>query len=285
MFKLYANDGAVELGVSNFLFKGGEVQVKVQTRRDASLKASASTFYRFNLFANIRSSDDVMTLLLLTDAIRREYGNQPIELELPYLPYARQDRVCAPGEALSLKVFTDLINAQNYDLVRVWDPHSDVATALLDNCDVVKGYTFARKIIDQYRGPMDNLVLVSPDAGANKKIFEAAQYLRISTVVRADKTRDVQTGALSGTEVYGDVKGKDCLILDDIIDGGFTFILLGNKLKELGASKVVLFCTHGIFSKGADALAGAVDEMYCANVWEENVRDTNKRGILRRDLG
>lgn len=268
----------IDLKHSSFIFKGGEVQFKFT-------EFSSLKFMGAEIFASITSSDDLMELFLATDAVRRQYGNIPIDVTMPYVPYARQDRVCAPGEAFSIRVVADLINSQGYNLVKVWDPHSDVTTALINNCEVVKAYIFARKVLDSYPGPMDNLVLVSPDAGANKKIFEAANYLRINEVIRADKTRDVQTGALSGTEVYGDVRDKVCFILDDIGDGLGTFILLGKKLKEMGASKVILYITHGIFSRGVDIMEGAVDEIYCPNVWEENVKDRNTKGILRRTLG
>lgn len=279
MLNLYLN--GIPVDYNTFVFSGGEVHVKLPALNDNVW--DPDPIESVKIFAHLRSSQDIMELLMLTDAVKRETGNFPIDLCIPYIPYARQDRVCDYGEALSIKVFADLINSQDYNSVEVWDPHSDVSTALINSVKVKKAYLFLDKIRNNFNN--DTTVIVSPDAGANKKVFEAAKYLRLNTVVRADKTRDVKTGALSGTTVMGDVAGKTALIIDDIGDGLGTFILLGKKLKELGATKVVLYITHGIFSKGADIMEGAVDEIYCSNVWEENVRDRNTKGILKRDLG
>ena len=110
-----------------FNFSGGEVQVTVK-------KMTSDVVY---ITANLRSSDDVMALLMATDALRRQ-GATRIHLTMPYVPYARQDRVMNPGEALGIKVFCDLINAQNYSSVNILDPHSDVTPALLNNVLVIE---------------------------------------------------------------------------------------------------------------------------------------------------
>lgn len=249
-----------------FTFKGGEVQVKITPiQGDVS---RTKPFHRFRIRADIRNSDDTMALLLLTDAVRRMFGRTPIEVELPYIPYARQDRVCNPGESLSIKVFADLINSQGYDLVRVLDPHSDVSAALIDNCEIVKGYQPLSTALQWKRTAITpaNTVLVSPDAGANKKVFEAAQVLRIKDVVRADKTRDTTTLAITGTVVYSEHVGdKDFLILDDICDGGRTFVELAKVLRPLTNGKIFLYVTHGIFSYGFDELRKYIDQIYTAN--------------------
>lgn len=265
MLSLYAGNGTHQIDVTSFVFKGGEVQVKAAPQPSMQ-QWGVYDFKSLQIRADIRNSDDIMGLLMLTDAARREFGRLPITLEMPYVPYARQDRVCAPGEALSIKVFADLINSQGYDLVRIWDPHSDVTTALIDNCEVIKAYQFARRAIDTLKAPRENLILVSPDAGANKKVFEAAQYMRVSTVVRADKTRNPMTGAITGTVVYSEHVGdKDFFILDDICDGGRTFVELAKVLKPLTRGKIYLFVTHGIFSAGFDTLKQHIDHIYTAN--------------------
>lgn len=254
-----------EIELKVFTFKGGEVQVKIAPQAN---DLRSPVFKRFRIRADVRNSDDIMALLILTDATRRQFGNYPIEVELPYIPYARQDRVCAPGESLSMKVFADLINSQKYDLVKVWDPHSDVAIALIDHCDVVKGYTPLSIALQWKRIAINpaNTVLVSPDAGANKKVFEAAQVLRIKDIVRADKKRDTTTLAITGTVVYSEHVGdKDFLILDDICDGGRTFVELAKVLRPLTNGKIFLYVTHGIFSYGFDELRKHIDQIYTAN--------------------
>jgi len=254
----------------SFVFSGGEVSVKITGETEYS---------RYFIRALLQSSNDVFELLMVTDALRRIAPNTPINLEMPYIPYARQDRVCDHGEALSIRVFADLINAQNYSSVTVWDAHSEVSLALLNKCANIKPSVFVTKIpgIDKIS------VLVSPDAGANKKVFELAYSLGGKReVLRADKTRDVKTGQITGTVVYcEDLAGEDVLIVDDIGDGMRTFIELGKKLKEKNAGKVILFVTHAICSKGVDVLNGSVDILYSANLWEENINGRNEFGILR----
>lgn len=253
------------LSVVSSIFPGGEVNTKIlpPTQMDFSEPERFQSFAR--IWANLKSSDDVMELLMTTDAVRRMYPGIIVDLEMPYIPYARQDRVMTEGEALSIKVFADLINAQNYRVVSVWDPHSDVAPALLNNVTVRKPIVSMRNL--PRTAFNKSTIFISPDAGANKKVFDIARQLGIKEVVRADKTRNVATGAITDTVIYGDVKDRDTFIVDDICDGGYTFIALGKALKKLGAAKVSLFVTHGIFSKGLDPLREAIDCLYCENSW------------------
>jgi ribose-phosphate pyrophosphokinase len=285
-----------EVGISSFVFSGGEVQVKVNANNGLHNAES------LKIEATITKSDDIMELLLVTDALRRITGcPKDIYLELKYVPYARQDRVMNHGESLSIKVFCDLINSQNYTKVTIWDPHSDVTPALLNNCTVVsqalilnsrlplglpryetRNMADINNLLAKFR---ENTVLVSPDAGATKKILDAAKLLGIKDVVQASKVRDTTTGAITGTVVHSEhIGNKDFLIVDDIIDGGFTFTELAKVLRPLTNGKIILYVTHGIFSKGLRVFEGLIDEVYCANSFgkfEENVNlmSTIKQGI------
>lgn len=261
--QLYA--GNVQQDVKISTFKGGEVQVKI-TPTNLYQDWGKYDVKHMKIRADIRNSDDIMALLLVTDAARRQFNNPSIELEMPYIPYARQDRVCSPGEALSMKVFADLINSQKYDLVRVWDPHSDVSTALINNCEVYDVNVWAWRVLGRLKRAKEDVVLVSPDAGANKKVLAAAQFLKAPNVVRADKKRDTATLAITGTVVYSEHVGdKDFLILDDICDGGRTFVELAKVLRPLTNGKIYLYVTHGIFSYGFDELRKYIDQIYTAN--------------------
>ena len=243
-----------------FKFSGGEVHVKV----DHVFSGES-----IEILAHIKSSDDLMELLLVTNALRDMLdSNTKICLVMPYIPYARQDRACEFGEALSIKVFANIINSQNYDEVWVTDPHSDVATALLNNCVVVNQSDEITNLFIDW----DNAVIVSPDAGANKKTFKVARVLHVDTVVRADKVRDTKTGEITGTVVYSDYIGKkDFVIVDDICDGGRTFIELAKVLRPLTSGKIILYVTHGIFSKGLDVFRGVIDEVYCAYPFDDKL--------------
>jgi ribose-phosphate pyrophosphokinase len=263
MLELYIDD--YRHSFKTIEFSGGEAQVKIDPVDGQNWEGPKMS--RVRIMAHLRKAFDVMELLMLTDAIRRLKSSVPITLQMPYVPYARQDRVCAEGEALSIKVFADLINSQNYAEVIVWDPHSDVAPALLNNCTIVKAYRILDRAFALDRKlQRHNVVLVSPDAGANKKVHEASQFLRIKDVIRADKTRDPETGQITGTVVYSEHVGdKDFLILDDICDGGRTFLELGKVLRPLTNGKIYLYVTHGIFSSGFTYLRNQIDHIYTAN--------------------
>lgn len=221
------------------VFSGGEVNIKLP-------EGLYGTVY---INARIADSDGIMALALVKDALDRNSEVTEVMLNLPYIPYARQDRVCNDGEALSIKVFANMINSMGFAEVSVNDPHSDVAPALIDNCSIVEQWVFANTV----RGDFKHVTLVSPDYGATKKTEKLAQIWDCE-VIQGVKKRDTKTGNLSGFDYYGNVEGKHLLIVDDICDGGGTFIGLTEKLLEGGAETVSLFVTHGIFSKGVDVL-------------------------------
>lgn len=260
--RILVNNRAIE----HFKFPGGEVQVKILPGEIHS---------KTEVFALLDSSDAILGLLLTIDAIRRVVPTTQIQLTLPYFPYARQDRVCNPGESLSVSVIAQLINSLQCEEVRLIDPHSDVTPALVENsrttslADLICGSELAQTIIE------NNWVLVSPDAGAEKKVRQLAQRLSAESSEReilcARKIRNTLTGAITATEVHGNIEGKDCIILDDICDGGQTFIELAKVLKARGARKVVLYVTHGIFSKGLEPLHGVLDQVYCYHTLNQSL--------------
>lgn len=242
------------------IFPGGEVHTSLST----------TNFYihdkgdEFWLNVKLKSSEDIMEMFLITDALRRKYPRKPISLNMGYIPYARQDRVCNEGESLAIKVFADLINLQGYNQVIVLDPHSDVAPALINKCFIIHRHEQLFLFdFDKYD------CLVCPDAGARKKCMEDAKKLNLP-IVYADKVRDLETGKLSGFEVHAESVPARCLITDDICDGGGTFIGLAQELRKKGATTVDLLVSHGIFSKGLDIFKGSINTIYAINHWEGN---------------
>lgn len=222
-------------------------------------------FEQVSLSLRYEADKDLIDLILLVDAIKRcpwlNYKN--LVLLISYMPYARQDRVCNRGEPHSLKVVSTLINSCGFDRVFVVDPHSDVTEALLDNFEAVT----VEDIVFMDSGGIfeDCDAYVSPDGGAYKKVTKCAM-VHGKPIIRADKIRDTMTGALSGFEVYADdLTGKHVMIIDDICDGGGTFIGLAKKLREKGAKEISLYVTHGMFTKGVRGLLEFVDEIYCFN--------------------
>jgi len=233
--------------------------------------------------AQLKNSDYVMELLLATDALKRA-GATEISLLAPYIPYGRQDRVMVPGEPLSIKVFADLINAQNYKTVYTFDNHSEVTSALLNNCVEISNHRMVKEFIYENEG--HGVRIISPDGGALKKVFKLAQICN-RQVVTAAKHRDVKTGEITGTEVHTqDLTGSTCVIVDDICDGGRTFIALAKALKEKGAKRILLYVSHGIFSCGTYGLQECIDAVYTTNCFrrEFEIADWNVTVIpLRKD--
>lgn len=212
--------------------------------------------------ASFRSSADVMRLLLVTDALRRA-GAARISLFMTFLPYGRQDRICAPGEALSARVFADLINAQKYHTVSSVHSHSDVLPAMLNNYLEFRVLRHYERALQDY----PEAVILSPDAGAAKKVEVIAQMIKYTgEIAYAHKSRN--GGVMEILYIHGPImREKDVIIVDDICDGGATFIALAQKLKEdYKASKVILAVTHGIFSRGPKHLLdNGIDAIYTTN--------------------
>lgn len=223
--------------------------------------------------ARLRTSDDIMELLQLTSIVREHTNN--ISLFIPWVPFARYDRKMEAGDCLPIKVFADLINAQNYKRVFVFNTHSFITLALINNCIECFLFKYINEAICNIEGrtftkETSNLcILASPDDGARKKVDAIAKYYD-RLIVNCDKVRD-NTGKIINTKVdLNDVEPKDkqFLIVDDICDGGATFIPIAAKLKELGAKTVSLYVTHGIFSKGFEPLIGKdapIDKIFTTN--------------------
>ncbi|MCC9072621.1 ribose-phosphate diphosphokinase [Flavobacterium sp. F-65] len=235
--------GQKEIEFKSFIFSGGEPHIKINP--DFDTNQAITITHRLNSF------NDFGLLCLAVDALRR-MDVKIISLFIPYFPAARQDRVMIKGEPLSVKVYADIINAMNLEKVFVFDAHSEVTPALINNCEVIPNHTFIQTVIKTIG---NDVKLISPDGGALKKIYKVSEFLGGVEVVECSKSRDVKTGRLSGFKVYeDDLQGMDCLIVDDICDGGGTFVGLAEELKNKNAGKLYLAVSHGIFNKGFEVL-------------------------------
>ncbi|MDR7209608.1 ribose-phosphate diphosphokinase [Flavobacterium piscis] len=232
-----------EIKFQSFTFSGGEPHIKINPDFDTTQKVTLT--HRLNSF------NDLGLLCITVDALRR-MDVKVIDLFIPYFPAARQDRVMIKGESLSVKVYADIINTLQLNKVFVFDAHSEVTPALVNNCEVIPNHTFIQKVLKVIG---QNVKLISPDGGALKKIYKVSEFLGGVDVVECSKSRDVKTGKLSGFKVYeDDLNGMDCLIVDDICDGGGTFVGLAEELKKKNAGKLYLAVSHGIFNKGFEVL-------------------------------
>ena len=253
----------------SFTFSGGEPHIKILSDLNAIEEVTVTT--------RIQSFNDFGLLLIAIDALRR-MSIKTIHLFLPYMPAARQDRVMITGESLSVKVYADLINGLNLDSVTIFDPHSEVAPALLNNCKVISNHKFIEKVIADINS---DVILISPDGGALKKIYKVSEFLGGLPVIECSKKRNVKNGQLEGFKVYeDDLKGKDCLIVDDICDGGGTFIGLAEELKKKNAGNLYLAVSHGIFNKGVEVLNQYFTKIYTTDSFKSIVED----GVVQVEL-
>lgn len=186
-----------------------------------------------------------------------ERGIPAPRLVLPYAPGARQDRMNASGDVLfTAKSVAREINLRSFPKVTVFDPHSDVIAGLIDRCTVVHADIFPARSAS-YDG------VIAPDAGAEKRASLVAQRLGVE-LYRGWKERDVTTGALKGFGVQ--MLGALChyLVVDDICDGGGTFLGLAERIDSLGAT-ADLYTSHGLYTQGTDALLRAFPRVFCTD--------------------
>lgn len=248
-----------------FTFSGGEPHIKI-------VPPIGDDLGKVWITQRIDSFNDLGLLLVTVDAIRRINNQSEVRAVIPYFPGARQDRVMVKGEPLTCKIYADIINSINLETLWIFDPHSDVTPSLLNNCTVINNHLFIKEAFrDASNMYAAELVLISPDAGSNKKAKDLVKYLNSGIfakpvnveLVKCDKTRDVSTGEITGFEVYTDsLKDKDCLIVDDICDGGGTFTGLAEVLRDKGADQLFLAVSHGIFSKGMEDLGKYFTQIY-----------------------
>lgn len=237
-----------------FLFSGGEVH----TQRQGEASTIVMRDYTMNGF---------MALAEIAEIYRARDLVMPYVV-YPYLPYARQDRIIRVDEPFSLRTFARLLNSLESPRVVVFDPHSDVTAALVNNCKVMEQHKIALQVIPVTLRDDPDVLFVSPDAGALKKIAKLIPDTKRTLTGVKQRNAD---GQITGTQVYGDAdpKGRICVIVDDICDGGTTFINLAEVLLAKGAKEVHLYVTHGIFSRGMEALTGYISHIYTTDSFEQ----------------
>ena len=217
---------------------------------------------RFNSFRDLE-------LIIGANQALRESGVKKVHLYVPYFLGARSDRKFNEGESNYLKtVVCPIINQQKFKSVTVLDPHSDVLEALLDNFKKINNFELFSSALRTIERPDREVVLVSPDGGALKKIYDLAEHFEIDHVITAQKHRDVRTGKITHTEVPGiDMhEQRDYVIVDDICDGGRTFVEIAKVFSvQRPTARLYLVVTHGIFSDEFDELKKYFTQIFCTN--------------------
>lgn len=262
----------VTVQVKQFQFPGGEIGVDINFDGDFSTEHKAERIW---IDARMQTPGDIMALVMTVDALRRAYHHvKDIALYMPYVPYARQDRVCNRGESLSIAAFAKIINSLGFSTVEIIDPHSPVTPALIDRCVVTEQYDVFHEIYPSWR----EVYIVAPDAGATKKCEDFAKRVGAAGVITCSKTRELSTGKITGLTCEAAVSGLKLLVLDDICDGGRTFIELSD-LFDKKAAKLDLAVTHGIFSKGVECVLVKYDHVYTTNSYRGDINTLDWEGL------
>ncbi|WP_298953250.1 phosphoribosyltransferase family protein [uncultured Nonlabens sp.] len=229
-------------------FKDGQVAAKIIENGNLDIKIRGNSY------------EDLFKVAAIKEAWNAENSTNKSaisKLTIYCLIGQRSDRRFNKSESFDLKVITDFINTMQFDKVSILHPHSPISLALINNSDKISHFQFVEKAFKTIGNP----VLVSPDAGAYKTTHEIAENLN-ADLVPSNKVRVNGAPVIS---IQGDVKGKECLIVDDLADGGRTFKFLAQALKDQGATKVFLYVTHAQFNYGFEELKETIDHIYCTN--------------------
>ncbi len=193
------------------------------------------------------SNDNLMELLIMTDALRRSSAAR-ITAVIPYFGYARQDRRTKARTPISAKLVANLIQTAGVDRVLTLDLHAAQIQGFFDIPvdNLYASPVFALDIEHQFRGQMDDLMIVSPDVGGVARAREIAKRINAPLSI-VDKRRE-KAGEVAGMTVIGSVEGKKCIIVDDICDTAGTLCKAAEVLMEAGATEVHSYITHGVLS-------------------------------------
>ncbi len=221
-------------------FADGEIFVKVkESIRGSDVFVIQSTCNPVN--------QNLMELLIIIDALRRASADR-ITAVIPYFGYARQDRKAEPRVPITAKLVANLLTTAGANRVLAMDLHADQIQGFFD---IPVDHLYAVPVfIDYLRDNgvnRDDFVVVSPDTGGVKRARYMASFLDLNIAI-VDKRRTGYNIA-EITYLVGEVKGKNAVIVDDIIDTGGTIVKSARKLKEEGAKKVIVMATHPVFSK------------------------------------
>lgn len=224
-----------------------------------------------------RNFKDLEIFVCATAALRR-LGISKVSLNIPYLLGARSDReFVAGGTSYLVDIIAPILNAKNYKKVYCIDPHSDVAAACIHNLVAHDSHRLVEQAI-QTIAPRTPLTIISPDGGSLKKIYKIVEKisgpLATYPVLVCSKSRGTD-GKLSKTEVpVTDLTVKEYLIIDDICDGGRTFITLANELRRKHGEgdsqiRIHLVVTHGIFSNGFSQILEVIDTIHFSDSYSK----------------
>jgi ribose-phosphate pyrophosphokinase len=224
------------------------------------------------------ANDNLMELLIVIDALRRASARR-VTAVIPYFGYARQDRKVGPRTPISAKLVSNLITRAGADRVLTIDLHAGQIQGFFDiPTDNLYAMPVMVRDIQDYIGH-DNLMIVSPDVGGVVRARALAKRLGADLAI-VDKRRE-RAGESEVMNIIGDVEGRSCILIDDIVDSGGTICNAAEALLREGAKDVCAYATHGVLSGGAvarikgsklkslvitDSIASTDEVAKCANI-------------------
>ena len=268
MIKILAGDSSLNFGkrvadaygtelvpTTTTRFSDGEFAVSIeQTVRGKEVVIVQSTF---------PPSDNLFELLLLIDAAKRASAKRIIAV-MPYFGMARQDRKDKPRVAIGAKLVANMLMAAGVDRVITMDLHADQIQGFFEvPVDHLFASTLFAPVLQQMK--LDNLIIAAPDAGGSKRANAYAKYLNVDLALCYKQRK--KANVIENMTIIGDVKGKDVVIVDDMVDTAGTLCQASDILKEKGANKVVAYATHAVLSGAAidNITNSTLDEVVITN--------------------
>lgn len=233
-------------------YADGQWSASIEDDSNLLLKIRANSYEELFKIASIKEAWDYR---------QRSNAMRKSRLELYCLIGQRSDRRFNENQSFDLRIISSFINQMNFDEVAVFHPHSSVVLALIHRSESIDHFSYVKQTFDLCNKPL----LISPDAGAYKETHRISEKLG-ADLIPANKVRVDNEPKIV---IQGDVNGKDCLIVDDIADGGRTFMHLAKALKNDGAQKVSLYVSHAQFNYGFDDLAENIDLVFCTNSFRD----------------
>tara|TARA_B100000131_G_scaffold310667_1_gene342606 strand:- start:24 stop:956 length:933 start_codon:yes stop_codon:yes gene_type:complete len=224
------------------------------------------------------ANDNLMELLLCIDALKRSSAKN-ITAVIPYFGYARQDRKVVPRTSISAKLVSNLITKAGADRVVTVDLHAGQIQGFFDIPvdNLFATPIFARHIKKKIK--IKNMICVAPDVGGTERARALGKILNVGLAI-VDKRRP-KPGQSQVMNIVGDVKGKTCVIVDDIIDSGGTIVNAAKALKDRGAKEVYVYITHGVLSGEAvkKIKNSVIKNLVITDTIDNNVRTKNVKNI------
>lgn len=238
-------EGLIEY--ERFVYPDGQPNIRLKTEIDRKEGV--------DIACRVRNPNELFDLLMVADIVNRQ--SYVDKLVILYLMGGRTDRVLSFDQPFTLRIVADMVNTIKARKVEIIEPHSKRTVDLINNSIATSGTVLCSKIKDR------EFLIATPDKGAAE---------RYKSDIVCSKVRDTATGKLSGfkvDDVRCSLNGETIVLMDDLIDGGGTFVGIHEKLKDLNPSEIYLVVTHAIQEKGLRRVSKAFDKVLITNSFKD----------------